>query len=177
MLHAFEGTGERGAEKGRLALYTLCAKACTRYGGMLFTPDQKGALIWLDGPCFPLGLWRELQTGMVALPFLAGVKPIWRLVQHDAVPEGWIRKNAGTRMGYIWCLGVLEEARGQGHSRQLIEQAIADMKQRGLTEFWLKTEDPKNVLIYQKIGFETKYETVVPSSGIHTFAMKYVKQC
>jgi ribosomal protein S18 acetylase RimI-like enzyme len=93
-------------------------------------------------------------------------------MNHDAVPETWIKKNAGENFGYIWCLGVLAANRGKGWSRLLIDRSIAEMKKKAINEFWLKTEDPKNVLIYNKMGFEVMYETIVKSSGIRSWVMK-----
>jgi ribosomal protein S18 acetylase RimI-like enzyme len=75
-------------------------------------------------------------------------------------------------MGYIWCVGVLPGARGKGYSRMLIDQSIAQMRPFGITECWLKTEDRKNVTIYQKLGFRLMNEMVVKSSGISSWAMK-----
>lgn len=174
MKYAFEGNTEEKKEKGLHALYTHCAKAAQRYGGMLLTDDGQGALIWLPSQNYQLGLWREFVSGMVAIPFKLGLKPTLRLMNHDAEPEGWIRKNASNEMGYIWVVGVLAGTRGKGYSRQLIEKAITDMKQQGLTEFWLKTEDPQNVLIYQKLGFEVVQEMTVKSSGLKSWVMKRV---
>lgn len=172
MQYAFEGRTETERKKGLLALYTHCARAATIYGGLLLGPLQQGALIWLPGKHFPLGLMREVQSGMAAIPFKLGIKPTLRLMNHDAVPEGWIAKNAGENYGYIWVVGVSATERGKGYSRQLIEQAMTNMRAQGLHEFWLKTEDPKNVTIYQKLGFELVYETVVKSSGLKSWVMR-----
>jgi GNAT superfamily N-acetyltransferase len=170
--YAFEGCTDEQKAKGLLALYAHCTEAAQMYGGVLTTLDSSGALIWLPSKHFQLGLWREVVSGMWQIPFKLGPKATLRLVNHDAEPEDWIRANSSDNMGYIWVVGVLAEARGKGYSRKLIEQAIADMKQQGLTEFWLKTEDPKNVQIYQKLGFEVVKEMIVKSSGLKSWVMK-----
>ena len=172
MKYAFEGRTEEVRSKGLHHLYTHCSKAASIYGGVIITPDQQGALIWLPGTHFPLGLMREIKSGMAAIPFKLGAKTTLRLMNHDGVPEGWIAKNAGENYGYIWCLGVAASQRGKGYSRKLIDQSIADMRTQGMKEFWLKTEDPKNVTIYQKLGFELVYETVVKSSGLRSWVMR-----
>ena len=172
MVYAFEGKTEEERSKALHHLYRHCAKAAAMYGGVVLTPDKQGALIWLSGKHFPLGILREAKSGMAVIPFKIGVKPTLRLMHHDSVPEGWIAKNAGEKMGYIWCLGVAANQRGKGLSRTLIDQSSADMRAQGINAFWLKTEDPKNVLIYQKLGFDIVYETVVESSGIKSWVMK-----
>lgn len=172
MQYAFEGRTEETRSKGLLHLYTSCAAASSKFGGVIVTPDKNGALIWLSGQNFPLGLMREIKSGMATIPFNLGPKATLRLINHDAVPEGWIRRQAGEKMGYIWCLGVAASQRGKGYSRVLIEQSIVDMRRQGLTEFWLKTEDPRNVAIYLKLGFELVHETVVKSSGIKSWVFR-----
>ncbi|MDB5284140.1 MAG: N-acetyltransferase [Bacteroidota bacterium] len=171
MQYAFEGFTEdkRGVFLQRL--YNKCVTAARMYGGVLLTSDRQGAVIWLRGKNFPLGLPREIRSGMATIPFQIGIKPTLRLMNHDSVPENWIRQNAGPNMGYIWCIGVLPHARGKGYSRLLIDESMEQMRKLGLTECWLKTEDPKNVTIYQKLGFKIMQETIVKSSGITSWAL------
>ena len=172
MQYAFEGKSEEVRSKGLHHLYKCCSKASSIYGGVILTPDQQGALIWLPGRHFPLTLKHEIKSGMWTIPFNLGIKTTLRLVNHDSELDKWIAKNANENYGYIWCVGVNASARGKGYSRKLIDQAIADMRAQGMNEFWLKTEDPKNVTNYQKLGFELVYETVVKSSGVRGWVMR-----
>ena len=172
MKYAFEGRTEAERSSSLRHLYSRCTSAAAMYGGVLTTENNQGALIWLSGKHFPLGLIRETKSGMGAIPFLLGAKATLRLMNHDSVPEGWIRKNAGEKMGYIWCVGVNASERGKGYSRILIENSIAQMRRQGMNEFWLKTEDPNNVAIYLKLGFELVHEIVVKSSGLRSWVMK-----
>ncbi len=172
MRYAFEGHTEATRLRSLNLLYKYCTQAAKKFGGVLVTPDRKGALVWLPANNFPLNLHHEILSGMWKIPIEVGIKATLRLMNHDTVSENWIKKNANKNFGYIWCVGVTASARGKGYSRRLIEQCIADMKQKGLNEFWLKTEDPKNVLIYKKLGFELMHETVVKSSGITSWVMR-----
>lgn len=172
MLHAFKVYSDAERAKRVNHLYTSVAATAIMYGGLIITSDEQGAITWLPGKHFPLGLYREIKSGMATLPIKLGIKPTHKLVQHDTPPEAWIRKNAGEKMGYIWTLGVRTAAQGKGLSRQLIEQSITDMRAQGLNEFWLKTEDPKNVTIYQKMGFEVMNGMIVKSSGLKSWAMR-----
>jgi len=172
MLYAFEGRSEQERAKMLDRLYSKCVAAAAIYGAVLVTPDEQGAVIWLPGKNFTLTLAKEIRSGMAAIPFLLGPKSTLRLMNHDAESEGWIKKNAGPNMGYIWCIGVSPQARGKGYSRLLIDQSMQQMRQLGITECWLKTEDAKNVTIYQKLGFTLMHEMVVKSSGIQSWAMR-----
>jgi GNAT superfamily N-acetyltransferase len=173
ILHAFEGLSDADRLVKLNALYGSCASACEKFGGVILDDKKQGALIWLDGKNFPLGLMKEIQTDMIILPFKLGIKSTLRLINHDSEIEGWIRKNTSRNIGYIWCLGVDKDLRGKGIARQLIMKSIDQMKEKGITEFWLKTEDSKNVLIYEKIGFKVMQHKIVKSSGIGSWAMKY----
>ena len=172
MQYAFEGYSEQRRIVLLQKLYTRCVTAASMYGRVLVTPDSQGAVIWLPGKNFPLSLLHEIRSGMATIPFQIGIKPTLRLMNHDSEPEKWIGQNAGPNMGYIWCIGVLAQARGKGYSRILIDQSMQQMRSLGLTECWLKTEDPKNVTIYQKLGFTLMRETKVKSSGITSWALR-----
>jgi ribosomal protein S18 acetylase RimI-like enzyme len=172
MQYAFEGRSEEERAKALHQMYSCCVPAAALYGGVILSEGKQGALIWLNGKNFPLGLLREIKSSMWTIPFHLGAKTTLRLMNHDAVSEGWIAKNAGEKFGYIWCVGVNANSRGKGYSKKIIDQAITDMRAQGMNEFWLKTEDPKNVTIYQKLGFELVYETVVKSSGLKSWVMR-----
>jgi ribosomal protein S18 acetylase RimI-like enzyme len=172
MKYAFEGMSEERRAKHLLTLYTKCVKASAMYGGVITRPDDLGAVIWLPGENFTLTLAKEIRSGMATIPLLLGPKATLRLMNHDSESEGWIKKNAAPGMAYIWCIGVVPAAQGRGYSRTLIDQCIDQMRQLGHTECWLKTEDPKNVTIYQKLGFTLMNEMMVKSSGIPSWAMR-----
>ena len=172
MLYAFKGLSAERRAIMLHRLYSKCVSGAAMYGGVIVTPDELGAVLWLPGKNFTLGLAKEIRSGMAAIPFQIGVTSTLRLMNHDGESEGWITKNAGPRMGYIWVVGVLPQARGKGYSRLLIDQSIEQMRAQYLTECWLKTEDPKNVTIYQKLGFTLVHEMVVKSSGIQSWAMR-----
>ena len=172
MKYAFEERTVEERSKSLHHLYKCCISACNKYGGVIITEDNQGALIWLSGKNFPLGLMREIKSDMWTIPFRLGVKPTLRLMNHDNVPEGWIKKNAGEKMGYIWCVGINANERGKGYSRKLIDESIAQMRAQGMNEFWLKTEDEKNVAIYRKLGFELVCETLVKSSGLKSWVFR-----
>ncbi len=172
MQYAFAGHTEEKRQQLLNHLYTRCVAAADIYGGVLVTPEKQGAVIWLPGKNFQLTLLHEIRSGMALIPFQIGIKQTLRLMNHDGESEGWLRKNASVNMGYIWCIGVSAEARGNGYSRMLIDQSLGQMRELGLSECWLKTEDPKNVTIYQKLGFTLMNEMTVKSSGIKSWAMK-----
>jgi ribosomal protein S18 acetylase RimI-like enzyme len=172
MAYAFEGRTEQQRAQSLHKLYTKCVSAAAIYGKVLLTPDNLGALIWLPGKNFTVTVPMEIRSGMALLPLQIGIRPSLRLMKHEGESEGWIRKNCNDDMGYIWSIGVMPQARGRGYSRLLINESLNQMREARLTECWLKTEDPKNVLIYQKLGFTLMNTMKVKSSGITAWALK-----
>lgn len=174
MRYAFEGQSPERYRRSVFTLYGCCANGCASYGNTFLHPSGHGALTYLSGDFFPMGLWKELQTGFLAVPFTLGLKATLRLIKHEEEVEPWIRKNASKSMGYIWCIGVRPSAQGKGYSREMIELAVKEMKEKGMEEIWLKTEDAKNVKIYEKLGFKVEMHVVAKSSGIDAWMMKRV---
>ena len=56
----------------------------------------------------------------------------------------------------------------------MMDLAVKEMKEKGMEEIWLKTEDAKNVKIYEKLGFQVERHVVAKSSGIDAWMMKRV---
>lgn len=174
MKYAFEGQSQERFKKSVFTLYGCCANGCASYGNTYLHPSGDGAITYLHGQSFPLGFWKELKTGFLAVPFHLGLKATFRLIRHEEEVEPWIRKNSSDKMGYIWCIGVRPSAQGKGYSRQMMDWAVKEMKEKGIEEIWLKTEDAKNVEIYQKLGFTVERHIVAKSSGIDAWMMKRV---
>src|SRR5665213_3002882 len=106
MTYAFGGRTEQVRAQLIFKLHSRCVAAADMYGGVITTPDNLAAVIWLRGENFTLTLAKEIRSGMAVIPFQLGPKATLRLMNHDGESEGWIKKNAGPDMGYIWCIGV-----------------------------------------------------------------------
>ena len=52
---------------------------------------------------------------------------------------------------------------GQGLGSKMIRGALEEMRQQGYETCWLRTENPKNVCLYEHLGFQ-KIHTEIPSS-------------
>ena len=172
MTYAFEGRTEQERALLLHKLYKKCVSAAQIYGGVITREDELGAAIWLPGEHFMLSTVKEILSGMALIPFAIGPKATLRLMNHESVSEGWIKKNARPDMGYIWNVGVSAEARRRGFCAVLIDQCIDQMRLMDIKECWLKTEDPINVTIYQKLGFTVMNHMVVKSSGVDSWAMR-----
>jgi ribosomal protein S18 acetylase RimI-like enzyme len=60
-------------------------------------------------------------------------------------------------IGFIYELFVLDEYRGKGISKQLINTAVEQLKQEGYSEIRLNVfEGNKAIKLYENLGFETR---------------------
>jgi ribosomal protein S18 acetylase RimI-like enzyme len=60
-------------------------------------------------------------------------------------------------IGFIYELFVLDEYRGKGISKQLINTAVEQFKQEGYSEIRLSVfEGNKAIKLYENLGFETR---------------------
>jgi len=66
---------------------------------------------------------------------------------------------------YIYSVGVEPELAGRGIGSRLMRDALARLRQH-CRSCVLRTEQPKNVRFYQKLGFECVEHTVVPVTGV-----------
>ncbi|KAG9403378.1 hypothetical protein AC1031_006024 [Aphanomyces cochlioides] len=172
MKYAFEGHSDQDQLDKLIILYRTVTASAMTYGGVVETKDGNGALLWLSGKYYPLGLWREIQTGALSLPFQLGFRVIHRLAKHDTESQQYTAKHACKSMGWIWVVGIAPEGQGKGHCRYLMEKAIEQMRAQGMTEFWLTTDKEVNVTIYKKLGFEVVAEKIMSGSGIKNWTMR-----
>ncbi|CAK4614134.1 hypothetical protein LEN26_015602 [Aphanomyces euteiches] len=175
MKYAFEGHSDQEQLEKLIVMYRIMTAGVMVYGGVVETTDGTGALHWISGKNFPLGLWREIQYGALSLPFKLGFRVVHRLAKHDSESQEYVLKHASKSMGWIWTVGVAPEGQGKGHCRYLIETAIEQMRAQGMTEFWLTTDKEVNVVIYKKLGFEVMTERIMSDSGIKNWTMKRVE--
>ena len=172
MEYAFQGHSDQDQLEKLIVLYRTLAVSAVAYGGVVETKDGSGALLWISGKHYPLGLWQVLQVGMISLPFQVGFRVLHRLAKHDTESQKYTVEHASKSMGWIWVVGVAPEGQGRGHCRYLMEKAIEEMRAQGMNEFWLTTDKEVNVTIYKKLGFEVVAEKIIPDSGITNWTMR-----
>ncbi|CAK4197676.1 unnamed protein product [Aphanomyces euteiches] len=149
-------------------------KRPSTYGGVVEAEDGNGTVYWLPRNQYPLGLWKELKSGMITLPFQVGFRPLSRIVRHYHESEKYTLEHASANAGWICVVGVAPEGQGKGHCRRMMETAIDAMRAQGMDEIWLTTDKDVNVTIYKKLGFQVMTEKVISSSGVKSWTMKYV---
>jgi ribosomal protein S18 acetylase RimI-like enzyme len=143
---------DKDANKTRQAqkwYFNSILEYCRQYGGVMATPDNLGAIAWIDGEHFPPQLDESALRSMDN--DIAG--KIDRFEEHEKTVERYIKKNADN-YGYICLLAVDKQVSGKGYARQLLNSAMQQMKQRGIKYCWLTTENSANINFYTKMGFK-----------------------
>jgi ribosomal protein S18 acetylase RimI-like enzyme len=134
------------------------------------TEDRSGAAIWLppgyDGPSILDGLrlmpsiarlagWRRLRIVSDALDTLERRR-------HHHVPEPHF---------YLSALGVDPTRQGTGIGTALL-RPVLDRCDRDATPAYLETAVGRNVLLYERLGFEVVEELVLPRTDVHGWLMR-----
>jgi ribosomal protein S18 acetylase RimI-like enzyme len=133
------------------------AAALVGPGGGQFTDDDLACLRFDEARAvLGSGLW-DLCGALIN----AGAAPA-EAALHEAVPEPhW----------YLDALGVTPERQGQGIGSALLRAAIAYADADGLP-LVLLTCQPRNVVLYQRHGFEVVCETGDPESHVRWWGMR-----
>lgn len=97
-----------------------------------------------------IGLWQQLSSGAQFVPLLGKQVPaalelqsVAAALHHKYAPDAW----------YVALVGVAPELQGQGWLRRGLEPLLgyaAGQRQ----SVYLETQNPSNVAIYQRLGFE-----------------------
>ncbi|WP_258103162.1 hypothetical protein [Marinoscillum sp. MHG1-6] len=154
--------GDRERKLQRLAAYTF-VKALNRNGAYL-SDNRKGAALFYrsdQGGFFWNEQWLEVQFALTL-----SVKGVLNALKR----EGYLKKHryAGLHY-YFWFLGV--EAGGGGAGFELKEVVFGKAKEDGLPVL-LETSVWRNVVAYQRYGFEIYHEWKDEENGITVWFMK-----
>ncbi|MGD1937545.1 MAG: GNAT family N-acetyltransferase [Cyanophyceae cyanobacterium] len=138
-----------------------------RHGKVIATPDGGGVLAWVPGEFFPntANLLDIFRSGALGLPLSLGPAAFKRLVDHDDVCEQALLRHASQNFAYLWAIGVHPDRAGQGLGKKMIHAALEQMRQQGYSTCWLRTENPKNVGLYEYLGFQQAHTEVPSASG------------
>ncbi len=144
-----------------------------RHGGVEITPGNGGVLAWAPAKVFsgPLKILELVRSGMVWLPASIGLSAAQRLIAHDHACEAALIHHAPKDFAYIWAVGVRPDQAGKGLGKQMIQAALNDMRQQGYKACWLRTENPKNVGLYEYLGFQQVHIETPASSGMQSWLM------
>jgi len=142
------------------------------YGEAWTTPEVNGVACWLSPGHAEVNFRRMLRTGL-ALPralmrFDRGARRRTMDVTHrmDRAHE---RVMPGPHW-YLWALGVMPAAQGQGIGSRLMQPVLARADAVGVP-CYLETGTERNVAFYRKRGFEVATAEDVSGNGLMMWTM------
>jgi ribosomal protein S18 acetylase RimI-like enzyme len=150
--------------------------AWTRYGLLFGEVDVtagsvEGSAIWLPpGPVIRTAERRE-RAGLTAVvsAFSEGAR-----ARFDAVVQYFARVRETVQTvphWYLFFIGVEPARQGLGLGSLLLRAGLSRVDQDGV-ECQLITEEPRNLPLYQRHGFEIAVEGDVPDGGPHFWSMR-----
>ena len=148
-------------------LFSPLIYASQHYGVVNVTPGDSGVLAWIPGQFLSssINFLDLLRSGVFWLPWSVGQDAFQRFKAHDTVCEHALFNNAPKNFAYLWAVGVHPDHTGQGLGKKMINQALEQMRCQGYTTCWLRTENPKNVGLYEHLGFKQVHTEIPSVSG------------
>jgi ribosomal protein S18 acetylase RimI-like enzyme len=133
------------------------------------TEDRAGAAVWIPPGRAASAFFDQL----LMLPAFARLTGWGRLRSVSAAMEALERHrhhHAPTPHWYLSALGVEPERQGEGIGSALLGPALAQADADGVP-CYLETAVGRNVLLYERHGFEVVEELVLPNTDVHGWLM------
>ena len=134
------------------------------------TDDRAGAAVWIPPGRTASGPLDQLRM----LPAFARLTGWGRLRQVSAAMETLERRrhhHAPSRHWYLSALGVEPQRQGEGIGSALLAPVLAEADAAGVP-CYLETAVGRNVLLYERHGFDVVEELVLPNTDVHGWLMR-----
>jgi ribosomal protein S18 acetylase RimI-like enzyme len=152
------------------AFFGLAVRHALAAGGVE-SVNEDGYALWLTSRTGPTN-WHVIRDGLWPMPFALGLGVFGRMMRHETWCSARVAAIAPKHYGYLWVLGVEPSVRGSGRGRELVERTVERIGAAGLAWCFLKTEQPNNVPLYERLGFTCVDHAVCPQSGLPTWFFK-----
>ena len=149
-----------GSAAGVRTTFTALARHVYLPRGICLLAGDQGGTMWMPpGGSKALGLLPELAL-ITRLVLGGGASVIGRAL---AVEKGMKGHTPTFPHFYLFTVGVLPEARGQGLGRALISETLGQADAEGMPTY-LENSNPRNTALYLGLGFKP-LETFSPAPG------------
>jgi len=127
----------------------------------IYTTKNKvlGASLWLP-PGQVITFSDLLKNGLFAAPFNLGLRGSIKSLKALVKNEKYKKKFAPEKFWYLFSLGLIPDARGQGLGEKLLRPVFdkADEKQECC---YCESSNSKNISFYQRMGFKIQHQETV----------------
>jgi ribosomal protein S18 acetylase RimI-like enzyme len=148
----------------RTCKYALLFGEC--YG----SEDGSGVALWLLPNETRMTPWRMFRSGMFSAPFHMGMRDFKAFGAFARHTDTMHREALPEAHYYLFAVGVRADKQGGGVGSSLIRSMFERAKSEDRPVF-LETQSPKNVRIYERLGFEVVSEGVIPGVELRNWGM------
>jgi len=149
--HVFPNEERREQDLRRLFEGSL--RHAARVGGVSTVDDGVGTAVWTPRDDMHVSLGAAWRAHMLTLPFAIGPRAMHRLDSYERELDEVTLDAVGGDFAYLWMLGAHPKAQGRGLGRAALEHALNAMRTRGFERCVLRTQQPRNVSLYDYLGF------------------------
>jgi GNAT superfamily N-acetyltransferase len=133
------------------------------------TDDLAGAAVWLPPGYRGPGLIDGLRQ-LPAMARLAGWRRLRMVGDAVASLEQHRHRHVGAPHFYLSAIGVEPDRQGEGVGTALMQPVLDRCDREGLPAY-LETAVARNVLLYERLGFDVVEEMDLPGTDIHGWQM------
>ena len=141
-----------------------------RYGEVYTTKSVDSLAVWLSPDNTTMTLGKMLRAGMLTVPLKIGLAALARLINFQIYTDKLHKQSVSAQHWYLLLLGVEPSCQGEGIGTSLIQPAQVRADADGLP-CYLETLNEKSIPFYQKHGYNVESEVVLPSGGLHIWAL------
>jgi ribosomal protein S18 acetylase RimI-like enzyme len=154
----------------KLSRFMRCTFRYAIRNGEAFAIDESGVALWLLPGRTDMTPGRMLGAGMLSFPITLGARDarsFRKFVRHTAR----VHRQAMPHLHYyLFAIGVRPDERGKGVGTSLIRH----LRERATAQrlpIYLETQSPKNMLLYQKLGFTVANDEPIEGLDLPNWGM------
>ncbi|MDX1511296.1 MAG: GNAT family N-acetyltransferase [Nitriliruptorales bacterium] len=153
-------------------LFAGSLRHCARHGGVIEIEDGAAVVCWTDPDHFTIGVADALRSGLAAAPLWLGLDAARRLQRHEEPVDRRMRPHIGPTDAYLMAVGTTPASRGTGLGRQCVAAVSDAAAAAGFRSVVLRTENPNNVALYQRLGYDLIDHWTVEVSNLEVWALR-----
>lgn len=152
------------------AFFESPVRYCLRHGKVYATSEHlEGIAAYVPGNLADMTFWRLIQSGFVGAGIKKGMKFMIEMGKYMKKIETIFKplevdRNAnmeGRKYVYLMIVGVASEFQEQGFGGKLLK-AIIEENEQARIPIYLETETKRNVRMYEKMGFKSINQIILP---------------
>jgi ribosomal protein S18 acetylase RimI-like enzyme len=151
-------------------IYGALMMDCVYNGQVHAAPDCHGVACWHPPGVGGAGFWRDVRSGMLAVPFRLGLAGFRRLLPYGEAGKRLHHEHAPMPHWHLSVIAVDPEHQGRGIASRLM-QPMLDRADAERLHCYLDTHQDRNVRLYERHGFEVAERFEPPGHPLPVYAM------